>query len=668
MRVAGIYKTTCVTDKTLIAHVARLWVMKPSIQRPCHLCHLIVRDILKHLECDCNYTRPIVNWFLAYIHSNIGIDTFVEFAFCSKEALVTKMLTISLESEVSAEQHAFIANSCFVDKRIKFYSQNTNLLPSKPKSSFRHLKQGIQEFHRKYVLVPADKAANNVVVVCRLHYVNTLKQELDGTRAYLETDTDEVSVVNAHLNDLPVKFSVYVNEGQDKLPTMYWLPKLHKRPYKARFIANSSSCTTTELSKLLTSCLTAIKSHVIRYCETVYETSNKNWFWSIKNSGEVLSKLKCRGFRATSLSTYDFSTLYTTLPHNLIKEKLLDLIEWTFKRALKNYGSLYLACNDRKAFFTSSDQSRYTLWSCQNVCDALSYLLDNIYIRFGTKLYRQIVGIPMGTNCAPLVADLFLYCYERDFMDSLNHDNQADVIEAFNSTSRYLDDLLNIDNPYFEGNVNQIYPPELQLNKANITDTEAPFLDLHLSVANGFVSSKIYDKRDDFDFDIVNFPFLDGDVPRRASYGVYISQLIRFARVCNHVTDFNARNKCLTAKLLQQGYRYHKLRKTFSKFYRRHYELISKYNVGLKTLLSEGLSEPEFYGDLVYKFKKLKGINDFSFQFRKIITRYRRIGYNLNVMRQSACLVFNPIMVDNYAAFFNCTPVGRASDSMMAPT
>ena len=147
----------------------------------------------------------------------------------------------------------------------------------------------------------------------------------------------------------------------------------------------------------------------------------------------------------------------------------------------------------------------------------------------------------MGTNCAPLVADLFLYCYERGFMDSLNHDNQADVIEAFNSTSRYLDDLLNIDSPYFEGMVNQIYPSELQLIKANISDTEAPFLDLHLSVANGFVYSKIYDKRDDFDFDIVNFPFLDGDVPRCASYDVYISQLIRFARVCNHVTDFNAR-------------------------------------------------------------------------------------------------------------------------------
>ena len=106
-------------------------------------------------------------------------------------------------------------------------------------------------------------------------------------------------------------------------------------------------------------------------------------------------------------------------------------------------------------------------------------------------------------------------------MDSLYRDNQAECIKACNSTSRYLDDLLNIDNPYFEGMVNQIYPPELQLNKANISDTESSFLELHLSVSNAFVSSKIYNKRDDFDFDIiVNFPFLDSDVPRRASYGV----------------------------------------------------------------------------------------------------------------------------------------------------
>ena len=143
--------------------------------------------------------------------------------------------------------------------------------------------------------------------------------------------------------------------------------------------------------------------------------------------------------------------------------------------------------------------------------------------------------------------------------NGISDDNQTDIMEAFNSTSRYLDDLLNIDNPYFEGTVNQIYPPELQLNKANTSDAEAPFLDLHLSISNAFVSSKIYDKRDDIDFDIVTFPFFGW----RCSLSYLLSQLIRYAKVCSHVEDFNARKRCLTAKLLKQGYRYHKLWNAF---------------------------------------------------------------------------------------------------------
>ena len=149
-------------------------------------------------------------------------------------------------------------------------------------------------------------------------------------------------------------------------------------------------------------------------------------------------------------------------------------------------------------------------------------------------------------------------------MKSLTKEKRYDLIDAFNSTSRYLDDLLNIDNIHFEHMVHRIYPAELQLNKANASDTEAAFLDLNFLIHNNIVSTKIYDKRDDFNFDIVNFPFLDGDVPRRPSYGVYI-QLILFARASMHDTDFINPNKFLTAKLLKQGYRYHKLCKAFSK-------------------------------------------------------------------------------------------------------
>ena len=169
----------------------------------------------------------------------------------------------------------------------------------------------------------------------------------------------------------------------------------------------------------------------------------------------------------------------------------------------------------------------------------------------------------MGTYCAPLVADLFLFCYERDFMKSHSDDKQADVIDAFNTKSRYLDDILNINNVYFDNMVSQMYSSELQFNKVNTSETEATFLDLHLSISYDIVSTKIYGKRDDFDFLIVNFQFLDGDVPRSTSYGVYISQLIRFARASSYISDFNTRNKLLTQKLLKQGYRYHKLRKTF---------------------------------------------------------------------------------------------------------
>ena len=143
----------------------------------------------------------------------------------------------------------------------------------------------------------------------------------------------------------------------------------------------------------------------------------------------------------------------------------------------------------------------------------------------------------------------------------------------------------------------------------------------------------MYDKLDDLYFEIVHFPFLDGGGPRSTPYGVYISQLIRFSRVSSHVADFNTCNKLFTQKLPKIYYQYHKLRKTFSKFYRRYYDLISKFQVGLKSHLHQGLSEPEIYGDLVYKLKKNFGSHYFSAQFIKISSHYENIGYNINVLQ-----------------------------------
>ena len=477
-----------------------------------------------------------------------------------------------------------------------------------------------------------------------------LQKELDSTKAYILTSSAESDIVRQHITQceqLKTKIDLL---NQNQLPTMYWIPKLHKNPYKARFIANSSSCSTTNLSKLITSCLTEIKNHVIRYCDRVYVNSGINMFWSIKNSSDILNKLVKRNNLVSTVSTYDFSTLYTTLPHNLIKDRITKLVQKTFAREK----TIYLACNYNKAFFTDIPYDRYTMWTCQDVCEAIYFLLDNIYVRFGKTLYRQVIGIPMGTNCAPLIADLFLYCYESDFMLKLSKsNNNDDLIEAFNNTSRYLDDILNLDNPYFANHIVDIYPPELELNKANYTESEADYLDLNIKINNGKVCTKIYDKRDDYNFEIVNFPHLDGDVPRATSYGVYISQLIRFARGCSNVNDFNDRNFLLTSRLLQQGYRFHKLRKTFSKFYRRNSEILSKYNTNLKTLLNS-IAHPDFYGDLIYKLRKIINNTSFPTLFSKIIKSYIKRGYRQDILQRTSCIVIDPFTVGHYAFLFNC--------------
>ena len=453
--------------------------------------------------------------------------------------------------------------------------------------------------------------------------------------------------------DFTAKQNILPDGDQRKVPTMHWIPKLHKNPYKQRFIANSSVCSTTKLSKLLTSGLTSIKNHVIKMNETIYERSGKNCFWSIKNSNEVIQKLQSLHFNASHISTYDFSTLYTSLPHNLIKQKLSSLVSKIFK----NRGHNFLACSESKAFFTDAPTKKYTLFTCDECIESLNFLIDNIFVRCGNHIYKQIIGIPMGTNCAPLIADLFLYCYEYEYMQSLSVESQSHLIEAFNRTSRYLDDLLNIDNPHFDSIFQNIYPQELQLNKANVSDQNASFLDLNLSITNNKISIKIYDKRDDFNFDIINFPFLDGDVPRATSYGVYVSQLIRFSRACSRVEDFNERNITLTKKLLKQGYRYHKLRKSFSKFYYRNSALVGKYNSGLRSLLNLGISQPEFYGDVVYKLRKLKFCSNFSGQFCKLISDFAFKGYDREILHRTACLVFGLDFVSHFDNVFHCTAV-----------
>ena len=237
--------------------------------------------------------------------------------------------------------------------------------------------------------------------------------------------------------------------------------------------------------------------------------------WILKNSKDLLDNLKSFT-QVSSIRTFDFSTLCTTLPHDKLKTRLKETIHKAFKQNSKGK----------------------TCYSEEQVISMLEFLIDSIFVSFGGTLFQQVVGIPMGTNCAPLLADLFLYSYESVFLQKLVKDKKIHETRAFNFTYRYIDDVLSINYSRFAEFLPLIYPPE-----TTDTASSASFLDLYLEFDDsGQLSTKIYDKRGDLNFKIINFPNMCSNIPVSPAYGVYISQLIRYARTSSNYSDFLKRH------------------------------------------------------------------------------------------------------------------------------
>ena len=191
----------------------------------------------------------------------------------------------------------------------------------------------------------------------------------------------------------------------------------------------------------------------------------------------------------------------------------------------------------------------------------------------------------MGTNSAPLLADLFLHTFEYDFMvKTMRHD--ITKARKFSNTFRYIDDLFSINNVDFGNYISAIYPPELQLTDTSTSSTEVCYLDAYIKTGDTTTPFRIsiYDKRDDFTFRIVNFPHMDSNIPANPAYGVYISQLVRYSRICTSKVDFMNRLRGLSLRLRQQGFLTNLLQRTFTKFFNRHGLIVVKYGATLREM------------------------------------------------------------------------------------
>ena len=207
----------------------------------------------------------------------------------------------------------------------------------------------------------------------------------------------------------------------------------------------------------------------------------------------------------------------------------------------------------------------------------LKFLIDNILVIFGGRVFQQTVSIPLGTKCAHLLADLFLYPYEADFIQGL--------ARSFHFTFRYINDVLSLNNSRLGDFVDRIYPIELEIKDITDTDRSASYLDLHLEIdSEGRLRTTLYDKRDDFNFPIVSFPFICSNIPAAPAYVVYISQMIRYSRACGSSQDYLDRGLLLTRKLLNQGFLFVKLKSSHRKFFGHHHDLVDRYGISVSQM------------------------------------------------------------------------------------
>ena len=337
--------------------------------------------------------------------------------------------------------------------------QRTKVLDRKDKNY-------LENFQKELVFVPTDKASNNISIVCKKFYVKTLLKEVGffdldrkQDRTYQEIKLTSEEIINLHEKENQT-FGVTIDNKQYHLPLLLWIPKMHKNPSKQRFIAASHCCTTKNLSSLVSKSLKLIqKAHQV-YCERIKNYSGYNLFWIVDNSLSVHKILKQCDTKAKNLATYDFSTLYTSIPH----KKLKIQISWVIEKAFKGMNKKYIKINKFCARWSNKkDRNPDVIFvDSDTLVKMIAWLIDNTYVRIGDKVFRQVIGIPMGTDCAPFLANLFLFSYEFQWMYEKLKRKQFYLLNKFKHCCRYIDDLFAINNNKTLLRLkHKIYPPEL---------------------------------------------------------------------------------------------------------------------------------------------------------------------------------------------------------------
>lgn len=469
------------------------------------------------------------------------------------------------------------------DKKLSncgLYSYNSALTNAEVKCELLKLQND-------FVFTPIDKAANNVAIVCKRYYFDIIKAEIQNSQTFVLASNDKLQF----LNDVKHKTGKYANPKHcHKIPDLYATVKMHKTPIKFRFITAARDTLLSEASIAASHCLKLL----LKFARKSYKYEVKhidNNIFILDNRGKVIKFVENSNRMGTtnkSISTWDFATLYTKIPHTILKKNMVTFIKTIMdhvKNSAKQAEYISYSIVNRRVYFKKSRSNTDWSFSADDLIQLIDIVIDNAYILFDEKVYRQVIGIPMGTNVAPYLANIFLHVCEHLYIIKLIEQGDLDTAILLSNTFRYQDDCIALNNgDIFAKHWAKMYPPEMTLECTNISKHVVTFLDLRISIFRGKFTYRSYDKRNDFSFKICNYPNLKGNVPIAPSYGVFMSQLVRFCEINYEHSAFLHDVKNLVTKFCNQGFDIGKLRGEYMKFCFKFMFMWPKYGIDISKL------------------------------------------------------------------------------------
>ena len=460
--------------------------------------------------------------------------------------------------------------------KCRIYDYNKVLANRVNKGDLNRLKED-------FVFAPVDKASNNIAIICKRYYIEVMSKEIQESNTFSPVFFDAPEVLDN------LKNSNYItSEDKQKLPLLYCTVKMHKTPIGFRHITAGVGTILQNLSIAVGNSLKLL----LRIAEKANDYKIKEidrCILLVDNREKVLRSLEISNKstnvinKRKSINTWDFSTLYSNIPHGQLLINVNQFIDDIF-RCIKDKKYVCSSTNSKRAYFSRSRHIGVKSFDKDQLKEAVKYIVDNSYITYHNVVYRQIIGIPMGTNCAPHLANIYLHQYEYIYLKSMVEKGELQIAKDLGNMYRYQDDCIAInDNDTFSKHYKKIYPAVMILNQTNVSRDKCTFLDLKIAIYRGKFIYNSYDKRNDFKFPIVNYPDLRGNIPSSQSYGVYTSQLVRFVDINGTFRGFIKDVSKMTKSFQKKGFSVTALKRKYLDFCNEYVYKWARYNVDIST-------------------------------------------------------------------------------------